>query len=104
VLASFGAEVADKTSVSPTNPIKILDLCIDVGMQALKRRKRVVAKSFVDDRADIVEIEIEYFKAEGFFRSEVVGKRPLWHSRSLNYVANARAREPALVHDTETFG
>src|SRR5882762_5307851 len=68
VLARFGAEVADKTSVSPTDPIEILDLCVEVGAQALKRRKRVIAKSPLDRRSDIFEIEIEYFKTEGFFR------------------------------------
>jgi hypothetical protein len=52
---------------------------------------------------DILEIEIEYFKAKGFFRSEVIGKRPLRHSRSFNYVANARAAKPALVHDAKAL-
>src|SRR5271166_699651 len=42
VLGRFGAEVADETAVSPTGPIEILDLCIDEGAQALKRRKRVI--------------------------------------------------------------
>ena len=42
MLARFGAEVADETSVSPTDPIKILDLCFDVRAQAFKRRKRVL--------------------------------------------------------------
>jgi hypothetical protein len=51
-----------------------------------------------------IGVEIEYFKAKGFFRSEVIGKRPLRHSRSLDYVANARAPKPPLVHDAETFG
>jgi hypothetical protein len=57
----------------------------------------------MDHRADIVEIEIEYFETEGFFRSEVIGKRPLWHFRSLNYVANARTGEPTLVHDAKAL-
>ena len=40
VLARFGAEVADQTAVPPTDPIKILDLRLDEGAQALKRRNR----------------------------------------------------------------
>ncbi|MGA7762371.1 MAG: hypothetical protein WCA59_11530 [Candidatus Binataceae bacterium] len=104
MLARFGAEVADETSVSPTDPIEILDLCIDEGALALKRRKRVIAKSSLNHRADVFEIEIEYFKAEGCFRSEVIGKRPLRHSRSLDDVAHARAPEPARLHDAKTLG
>ena len=68
------------------------------------RRKGVIAKSPVDHRADVFEIEIKYFKAEGFFRSEVIGEGSLRHSRSLDDVANARAAKPPLVHDTQTFG
>jgi hypothetical protein len=48
--------------------------------------------------------EIEDFKAEGFFRSEVIGKRPLRHSRSLDDVAHARAPEPARLHHPEALG
>jgi hypothetical protein len=51
VLACFGAEVADETSVSPTVALKIVDLRIEEGSQALKRRKRVIAKSLIDHRA-----------------------------------------------------
>jgi hypothetical protein len=103
VVACFGAEVANETSVLPTDAIKILDLRIDVGAKTHQRRKRVVAKSPLNCRADVLEIEIEYFKAEGFFRSEVIGKRSLWHSRSRDDVADARTRVPALMHDAETL-
>jgi hypothetical protein len=43
VLAGLGAEVADETSVSPTDPIEILDLGIDEGAQAVQRWQRVIA-------------------------------------------------------------
>jgi hypothetical protein len=104
VIACFGAEVADQASVPPTDSIEILDLRIDIGAQALERRQRVVAKRLLDRRADVLEIEIEYFKTEGFFRNEVIGEGSLRHSRRFNYVANARATKPALMHDAEAFG
>jgi hypothetical protein len=104
VISCFGAEIADETSVPPTDPIEILDLRIDVGAQALERRKRVVAKSPLDRRADVFEISIEYFKAKRFFRNEVIGEGSLRHSRGFNYVANAGAAESVLVHDAKTFG
>src|SRR5260370_36992088 len=103
VLARFGAEVSNESSASPTDPIKILDLCIDEGVQALRRRKRVVAKGPLDHRSDIPEIQIKELKAEGFFGNEVVGERSLRHSRSLNYVTDARARVAALVHDAKAL-
>src|SRR6202165_1843672 len=103
VLARLRAEVADETAVSPADPVEILGLCIDEGAQALKGRKRAIAKSSLNHRAGVLEIEIEYFKAESFFGSEVVGERPLRHLRRLNYVADARAREPALVHDAKAL-
>jgi hypothetical protein len=59
---------------------------------------RLIAKSFIYHRACAFEIKIKDFEAKGFFRSKVIGKRPLRHFRSLDYVANARAREPALMH------
>ncbi len=90
--------------LSPTDPIEILDLRIDVGAQALKRRQRGIAKSPLDRRAYVFEIEVEYLKTESFFRSEVIGERSLRHSCSLDDVANARTSEPALMDDAETFG
>jgi hypothetical protein len=103
VLARLGAEVADETSVSPTVALKIVDLCIDEGAQALKRRKRLVAKSLMDERACTVEIKIKDFEAKGFFRSEVIGERSLRHLRRFNYVSDARTREPALVDDAKAL-
>src|SRR5271163_2036111 len=103
MLAGLGAEVADETSVSPSDPIEILDLGINEGAQAVQRWKRVIAKSPLDHRAHIVEIEIEDLQAERFFRNEVIGERSLRHSRRLDDVAHARAGKSSLVHDTETF-
>jgi hypothetical protein len=86
-----------------TDPIEILDLCIYEGAKALERRKRVVAKGPLDHRSDVLEIEIEYFKTEGFFGNEVIGERPLRHSCSSNYVTDTRAREPAFLHDAQAL-
>ena len=52
----------------------------------------------MDHRAGACEIKIKDFEAKGFFRGEVIGERPLRHLRRFNDVADARAREPALVH------
>jgi hypothetical protein len=101
VLACFGAEIADETSVSPTIALKIIDLRIDEGAQALRRWNRLVAKSLMDHRACAFEIEIKDFEAKSFFRNEVIGKRSLRDLRRFNYVADARASEPALVHDAK---
>ena len=57
----------------------------------------------MDHRACAFEIKIKDFKAKGFFRNEVIGERSLRHLRRFNYVADARAREPALVHDAKAF-
>ena len=104
VISCFGAEIADEASVPPTDPIEILDLCIDVRSQALERRQRVVAKSLLDRRADVLEIQIEYLKTERIFRNEVIGEGSLRHSRRFDDIANARAAESALMHDAQTFG
>src|SRR5207244_10836255 len=71
--------------------------------QAVRRRKRLIAKSLMDHRARAFEIKIKDFEAKGFFRSEVIGERSLRHLRGFNYVADARAREPALVHDAKAL-
>jgi hypothetical protein len=104
VLARFGAKVADQTSVSPIVALKKADVSIDEGAQALKRRKCLVAKRLLDHLACAGEIKIKYFEAKGFFRSEVIGKRPLWHLRRSNYVADACAREAALMDDAKALG
>ena len=104
VVGCFGAEIADQTSILQADLIEIFDLCIDVGPQAFERWKRVITKSRIDRRAGVVEIKIKYFEAESFFRNEVIGERPLRHSRSLDDVADASAREPAPMHDAESFG
>jgi hypothetical protein len=67
VLARLGAKVAYETSVSPTIALKIVDLCIDEGAQALRRRERLIAKSLMDHRAGAFEIKIKDFEAKGFF-------------------------------------
>ena len=58
----------------------------------------------MDHRACAFEIKIKYFEAKGFFRSEVIGKRSLWHLRGSNYVADACAREAALMDDAKALG
>ena len=58
----------------------------------------------MDHRACAFEIKIKYFEAKGFFRSEVIGKRSLWHLRGCNYVADACAREAALMDDAKALG
>jgi hypothetical protein len=85
VLARLGTKVTDETSVSPTIALKIVDLCIDKGADALRRRKRVIAKSLIYHRACAFEIKIKDFEAKGFFRSEVIGERALRHLRRFNY-------------------
>jgi hypothetical protein len=57
----------------------------------------------MDHRACAFEIKIKDFETKGFFRSEVIGERSLRHLGRLNYVADARARESALVHDSEAL-
>jgi hypothetical protein len=104
MFARLCAEVADETSVSPTVALKIVDLCIDEGAQALRGGSdSLLTKSLMDRRACAFEIKIKDFEAKRFFRCKVIGKRALRHLRSFNYVADARACEPALVHDTKAL-
>jgi hypothetical protein len=49
------------------------------------------------------KIELKDFEAKGFFRNEVIGERSLRHLRRFNYIADARAREPALVHNAKAL-
>jgi len=57
----------------------------------------------MDHLACAFEIKIKYFEAKGLFGSEVIGKRPLWHLRRSNYVADACAREAALMDDAKAL-
>jgi hypothetical protein len=57
----------------------------------------------MDHRACAFEIKIKDFEAKGFFRSEVISERSLRHLHRFNYVADARARKSALVHDAKAL-
>ena len=68
------AQVADQAAEGPAVPFKLAGDHVEVALQPLAWCERLIVQRFAHQAFQVVEILVEHFHCEGFFRTKMIRK------------------------------